>query len=108
MEERNIYFEIFKDTVFKRTVTTNAKHKVQNKERVGHIATSLRLNSGDVFLSQDEDRYLQIIKSDNLKNTLAYRVYEPNTSKKGFISERIYTSPAQFRSDLCSNRFDLY
>jgi len=108
MEEKNIYYEILKDTVYRRTVTQFAKRKSQSKERIGHVATSLPLKSGDVFLSQKEDRYLQIIKSDNQSKILAYRVYEPSTSKKGFISERIYTSPAQFRSDLCSNRFELY
>jgi hypothetical protein len=108
MEEKNVYYEILKDTVFKRTITKNSKHKAQEKVCVGHMATSLPLNFGDVFLSQDEERYLQIIKSDSQNEILAYRLYEPKTSKKGFISERIYTSPAQFRSDLCSNRFDLY
>lgn len=108
MTRENVYFEIHNDTVFRRTVTKNSAHKVQVKERIGGLSDSLSLNFGDVYLSQNEKRYLQIVDKDEENKVLAYRVYEPNTSKNGFVSTRIYTSPAKFRADLCSNRFELY
>ena len=109
MTETNVFYEIDgTNTLFKRTIIKYPEHKVQTKEAIGDILSKLQVESGDVYLSQNENRYVQIVDLNKKNKTLAYRVYEPNTSLKGFVSRRVYTTESQFRSDLCKNRFELY
>ena len=109
MTETNVFYEIDgTNTLFKRTITKYPKHKVQTKEAVGSVLKELNVKFGDVYLSQNEKRYVQIVDLNDENNTLAYRVYEPDTSLKGFVSRRVYTTKSKFRSDLYKNRFELY
>ena len=107
MDKENVFYEVLNGSLFKRTVKVYPDHKVQTKERVGDLSAEMDFKMGDVFLSQNETRYLQIVEKNQDDAMLAYRVYEPNTLPRGFISKRVSTTPGKFRDDLLHNRFGL-